>query len=1060
MRLSFSIARYDKGNAILMPGCLRVEFEKPWFTTAWAFRPLTLRSMLHPVSKYFRLSHEDFSKIPLKSEYEESTPPASSLGPSLRTGGVDSSTSQPRSRSVSKTGRHQGRIRLTEYRDLLNSVIADVNSQNHETNSLASSHIGASYWTSTEKEALFSALALYGCGELPSLASAITTKSIPEIKAFLNLLDHGVAEANAILKPHEAFSLVDVPAAVEIGEECELALNTAADALAQIVHENDLKAEQRKHGKWCLIDHVLADELDEYFDANEENNDRNSSVARGAQDEVVDESHNASDLATVQAAELLRPSSFLRLAMEVFMNGQPNTGTNWRDFIIDGESRPSMLRTALDDFHNLAVSITRRLVQVTLYQTMSRLRANDTLHSTWRPVEAVNRIDVETATDILGLSVNWDQYWAKLPRRAGVNVTSMASKYKDGRESVNNTVTLTYEEVESEMGLALSLAAESQAQDDLEFGHGITKDFDLDSDWYTDVTVSESGELDLELDAETEQATSIENGLGPAHDSESSSGNDILLNAMMKPEPIDSEEEGLLSELHLHAASAQSHSKTEDQFLNAIDHSARFKEERRLWDIVGRTPAVKLEPVDVYQAPSLKRRVEETIEAWRSKTQFQAEWERFGGVVAPVEFQATEMSGRFKRARKTSMQSAMGNSSASGTETNLPLRDVGNMASEGGRYRGESNIDVDVDDMQVSSLSCYDRSALCFKTPTPAILTSDRKVGLRCDDSDSHTPAEPLLLGRIMLSLDMPHRMDSGRAATSILLRLPQELRNEVYRHLFGHDLTYEIIHSNIPRGSYRQSLDTFTYTNDSTFSCELSPLGSSVDYYVRDSLHLALLETCKQINTEAHLLAFSLTSFHVAGDYCQPEPFKQLLQRLPAPKSHVIRNLTLTARVAHLRALNETWCGEPFGHAQLRLDTLTIVPRRPDASATCFGEIADLSQSHTLAYVLAETLKQLRHVRVLEVQNHGCFKKGVWRILYRGLVYRLWRWGGAKCGVRFECGPRGTVEVDEEWFQVHISRMGEGEERLGGLEAGDEIARLSRTMRGMPDHEGAGARP
>nr|POE94442.1 hypothetical protein CFP56_16682 [Quercus suber] len=306
----------------------------------------------------------------------------------------------------------------------------------------------------------------------------------------------------------------------------------------------------------------------------------------------------------------------------------------------------------------------------------------------------------------------------------------------------------------------------------------------------------------------------------------------------------------------------------------------------------------------------------------------------------------------------------------------------------------------------------------------------------------------------------MPDQADTKPALAANLLTLPRELRNEIYHHLFAASLQLGAYEPDEPPKSDRKSSDTFVRNNDSTLYRHFHPSEYSSDQHRHDSHRLALLATCKFIHTEAHLLALSLTPFHITGDNSQPELFNQLSRPLPPSKLHAIRHLTLTARVTHLRALNESWCGLPFGHVHLCLDTLTIVPRKPDASATCFGEIADLSQSHTLAYVLAETLKQLRNVRILEVRNHGCFNEVVWRIVYRGLVFRLWRWGGAKCGVRFECGPEGAGEADDGWFRVHIARMGDVGEDLAGLEVGEEIARLAGTAGGMPDPGQPGSEP
>jgi len=110
---------------------------------------------------------------------------------------------------------------------------------------------------------------------------------------------------------------------------------------------------------------------------------------------------------------------------------------------------------------------------------------------------------------------------------------------------------------------------------------------------------------------------------------------------------------------------------------------------------------------------------------------------------------------------------------------------------------------------------------------------------------------------------------------------------------------------------------------------------------------------------------------------------------------------------------MNEQWNALPFGHEGLYLDTLTVIPRRAATGGTQYAEVADLSQSHALAYILSETLKSLRNVRTVVVRNDGCFSDVVWRLMYRSLVYRLWKWGGRLCGL-------GLREFeDEKAFEV-----------------------------------------
>ncbi|KAK5109599.1 hypothetical protein LTR62_006836 [Meristemomyces frigidus] len=274
------------------------------------------------------------------------------------------------------------------------------------------------------------------------------------------------------------------------------------------------------------------------------------------------------------------------------------------------------------------------------------------------------------------------------------------------------------------------------------------------------------------------------------------------------------------------------------------------------------------------------------------------------------------------------------------------------------------------------------------------------------------------------------------------LLTLPCELRNQIYFYIFPN--AYELDDDDDAQ------LQEASHTPSTlTLALRLHPPSKYTDPAPTlnpTNHHLNLLLTTRQIHAEAHLLALSHTPFHLPSTYTTPSHFIHQTRHLSPTQLSAVRYLTLTAKISVLRALNETWNNLPFGHPSLRLERLTLVPRRPDCTTSCYAEVAELSQAHTFAYVLAETLKGLRNVRVVEVRNEGCFGQGVWRVLYRSLVLRLWRWGGVRCGVLFE--ERGSEEgkgwedgVGGARFRVFFgAARGVGV----GREVGEEIIRLA----------------
>lgn len=266
------------------------------------------------------------------------------------------------------------------------------------------------------------------------------------------------------------------------------------------------------------------------------------------------------------------------------------------------------------------------------------------------------------------------------------------------------------------------------------------------------------------------------------------------------------------------------------------------------------------------------------------------------------------------------------------------------------------------------------------------------------------------------------------------LLSIPCELRNVIYLHIFTPEPAYELSTYNEPKDPIAARLKPY-YDDDNSRPEPCSPR------------HLRVLQTCRQIHREAYLLALSLTAFHVVGEAAHPRCFAAQLQ-MRDTKVTAIRHLMLTAKISHLRALNETWGGYPFGNRSLNLETLTVVPKRPDASYSSYQHVADSAQGHNVSHILSETLKGLKNVRCVVVKNRGCFNGKIWQLVYRSLVYKIWRWGGGKCGLRLQCCSE-TEEWDgDDWFKVWL--MDDCDE---GSECGEEVVRIMAQYPGaMPD--------
>jgi RNA polymerase I-specific transcription initiation factor RRN5 len=381
---------------------------------------------------------------------------------------------------------------LRSYRDLLNANIAEVLAPSEDVgrNALQSSQFGISFWTTKEKHRLFTAINSHGPGDLSALATAIGTKSEPEIKAYVLLLQEGVREVDA--KATQQFGPADVPAAIETSSD----LLEAEESLAAVVEGRTKAAEEagekQKRGEesW-LIDEDAAAAIDERY-VSPDGADTKDGEIEGNQAEA---DRTKSD--SLSSDQLLKASTFLQLSQSLFMNSK-NPEMNWHTISEEDESnqRPAMRRTAFDDFHNLAVSLTRRLMQASLFQAMSRLRAS----SDPRLLPHVNGFDVIAAQETMGLKTQRPEYWAAAVKRCGVEVYSDSKKWKaqEGRKGTKNGVKLSDNELRAELGILLHDEAETVAntldadEDDLR-----VESSDSDSDTYTIASSSEHSDGEL-----------------------------------------------------------------------------------------------------------------------------------------------------------------------------------------------------------------------------------------------------------------------------------------------------------------------------------------------------------------------------------------------------------------------------------------------------------------------------------------------------------------------------------------------------------------------------------
>ncbi len=361
------------------------------------------------------------------------------------------------------------------YRRLLDRTLETTHSTAERAEHLPPSQIGSSYWSGAEKEAFFAAVVTRGPDDLHGLANAVVTKSQAEIRAYVLLL----RDQSNLLDERNSSHLeiaADVPAVFEIVGHCEDVLARGANHLARYTFQEEVEAEQRKFGRRWLMDEAWAAEIESDLEVprSSEQADSTSPGSTGnsadvppsnATNQSIEEGEPSlsraqsspsgsippSTHANLDFLELFAPFNFLQLSRTVFMNGRGEDNWQTKDDTIDNEvaTTPAIFLSAMDAFHSIAVDATRKLVQTTLIQASSRIRARDCDSS---PDAVVTASDVKVATSLLEWP-DWKTYWAKAPRRLSLDVHSEAKQYRDGRQTFKTGVQLMCHEIEAALGL-------------------------------------------------------------------------------------------------------------------------------------------------------------------------------------------------------------------------------------------------------------------------------------------------------------------------------------------------------------------------------------------------------------------------------------------------------------------------------------------------------------------------------------------------------------------------------------------------------------------------------
>ncbi|KAG6321533.1 hypothetical protein E4U22_001797 [Claviceps purpurea] len=481
----------------------------------------------------------------------------------------------------------------TEYLDLLNQDIDDAAQRVcwEEEVQLLKSQIGLTHWSAIEKRHFFEALSRLGKYDLPGIAARIGSKSEVEVQQYITLLQDSIKQRKS-KNSRSYLEIAEYPAAVELSPQCCHAQEEAADAISVRQERREEQREQLKWGPNWDITPSLAQKLSRHVENGEM---------------LPDEA--------LKFAQLFHLPTWLNLSERVFMNSSI-PGNNWSN--VD-DKQPSVWATTFDDFHSLAVSITRRLVQSTLFISTSRIRAKMEFRPSTRRV--VRKRDVEAAIASLNMPHNSFERWRTSARRLRLDVINEQPDGDDEDDDDNDDddaaatdageEPMTYDEVEEELSFRPETPDEEQSSDQRAWKLAALSDDASDTPDHDARAISEDenpGQQHTEFDDRDE----IDRELG-----------EILFYAAADIRHVRSTKDALLSGIKAERrqeAQAERH-----------DEYASYQAETHMWSILQRRPPMELprvqEPGPVQKSNQGLDRILPWGRNWASRLEYYEEWE-------------------------------------------------------------------------------------------------------------------------------------------------------------------------------------------------------------------------------------------------------------------------------------------------------------------------------------------------------------------------------------------------------------------------------------------------
>ncbi|KAJ5304442.1 uncharacterized protein N7443_004102 [Penicillium atrosanguineum] len=599
---------------------------------------------------------------------------------------------QDRVRSLQARLQSIPREALNAYNGLLVEMEKEVElkSMNEHPELLTVEQRHAVVWTATEKELFFNMLDRKGKNGIKEIAAAIPEKSELEVMHYIDCLHEGLVKQHVDNEQNATLLMGDYPGAAEVSGECEEKLEELADIMCLKEEAESSWASRDRYHKYGIITEATAKGLVK-------------------DNEVCPPLHGGID----KALNILNVPVWLQLSRKLFMNlGGKRTEDNWIYHQSFSAESPSMTGDALMDFYALTMSITRRLIQSSLFFSMARISAMEQMgEEIDDEVETVRTRDVRAAIETMNMKYDRGNILVDFARRNGVLIKDIQNKkgWKPqvlDYDYVEELLTLDDDEYNEYEGSGSSSPESIVEHEDDDYNgededgdeaeepvdkpkaqaeekgqkpqdHTSEPESEPQSQPQSEPTTENieqkaqpksapAPEATIETPTEKPQLQSVPGTVLPPNQPPKARPRRYSEGSYQSEEIEGEEGEAAAAAARIAAAAEDQPSDAEEVHAARIDREYDRRSELHLWQTLQQpippllsNPLIAEEDmgVDSKHRPLIRRRTREEMAPWRDRTLYRAEWEEFGDSGSELE---TALQENRQKRRKIEAEDAAG----------------------------------------------------------------------------------------------------------------------------------------------------------------------------------------------------------------------------------------------------------------------------------------------------------------------------------------------------------------------------------------------------------------